>query len=96
MRQQDGNFADPEENCKFPEHIYLCLPYLAMEWGKGKVQIQQKLDEAQLIAEEASKPFARYKDDEDLDAHFKDIDRWGDPMLGMVRVSNLCFVGCSA
>lgn len=57
-----------------------------MEWGKGKVQKEQKVDEAQRIAEEASKPFARRADDPELDAHFKDIDRWGDPMAGLVRV----------
>lgn len=57
-----------------------------MEWGKGKVQKQQRVDEAQRIADEASKPFARRADDPELDAHFKDKDRWGDPMAGLVRV----------
>eukprot|EP00026_Physarum_polycephalum_P009215 Phypoly_transcript_09329.p1 GENE.Phypoly_transcript_09329~~Phypoly_transcript_09329.p1 ORF type:complete len:463 (+),score=92.65 Phypoly_transcript_09329:36-1391(+) len=71
LRQQDGKFTATEED--------------DMEWGKGKVQKQQKEDEQKRLEEEANKPFARTKDDPELDAHFRDIDRWGDPMLGLVR-----------
>lgn len=31
-----------------------------------------------------SKPLARYKDDEDLDAHLRAQERDGDPMLAML------------
>ena len=58
-----------------------------MEWGKGKVQKQQRVDEQQRLADEANKPFARTKDDPELDAHFRDQDRWGDPMARLVTVS---------
>lgn len=34
---------------------------------------------------EASKPLARYKDDEDLDALLRDQEREGDPMLAFIK-----------
>lgn len=43
---------------------------------------KQKLDEA---LHEVSKPLARYRDDEDLDAMLKAQDREGDPMLAFIK-----------
>ena len=57
-----------------------------MEWGKGKVQKQEKENEQKRLEDEANKPFARTKDDPELDAHYRDRDRWGDPMAGLVTV----------
>ncbi len=87
LRQQDGKFtATEEDGTKF--HLYMPLANMntGMEWGKGKVQLQEKIDEQKRLEEEANKPFARSKDDPELDDHFKGIDRWRDPMLGMVKV----------
>jgi len=71
LRQQDGKYTSTEED--------------GMEWGKGKVQLQQQADEQKRLEEEAKKPFARSKDDPELDAHYRDIERWGDPMADLVR-----------
>jgi pre-mRNA-splicing factor CWC26 len=56
-----------------------------MEWGKGKVQKQQKIDKWQAIEEEKNKPFARSINDEALNDMWKDQDRWGDPMARLVK-----------
>jgi len=70
-RQKEGKFTSEEEQ--------------NMEWGKGKVQYQQKLDKQKEIEEEKNKPFARTRDDTDLNDMLKERDRWGDPMLGLIK-----------
>ncbi|ELU06842.1 hypothetical protein CAPTEDRAFT_228530, partial [Capitella teleta] len=55
------------------------------QWGKGLKQAefqQNALDDA---LHESSKPLARYKDDQDLDAMLKAQERDGDPMLQFMR-----------
>ena len=37
------------------------------------------------MVHEMSKPLARAKDDADLDAHLKEVDREGDPMLKYMK-----------
>jgi len=71
MQQQDGKYTSTEED--------------GMEWGKGKVQQQQKIDKQQAIEEEKNKPFARTINDDDLNDMWKGTDRWGDPMAGHVK-----------
>jgi pre-mRNA-splicing factor CWC26 len=51
-----------------------------MEWGTGLVQKKQKQDSKTREEEEKFKPFARLPDDPELDAMYKEKDRWGDPM----------------
>eukprot|EP00854_Cymbomonas_tetramitiformis_P011608 gene11608-13712_t len=55
------------------------------EWGAGMKQRQAADDFNRELAEEASKPFARTRDDKDLDAMFKTKTRWGDPMAHLVK-----------
>jgi len=67
LQQQEGKYIeDDEEN---------------MEWGKGLVQKQQKEDMKSREEEEKYKPFARSADDPELDDMYREVDRWGDPML---------------
>lgn len=71
QREMESKKADEEEKY--------------MKWGKGLAQqdMQQKMvDET---VHEMSKPLARYKDDEDLDAMLKEQDREGDPMLAYMK-----------
>ena len=56
-----------------------------MEWGKGLVQTQSQAEMAARLAEEASAPFARTKDDERMNADLRKETRWGDPMAGLVQ-----------
>ena len=55
-----------------------------MEWGKGLVQKKDKEDRKSYEEAEKYKPFARTIEDEDLNEHYKDKDRWGDPMANLV------------
>lgn len=56
-----------------------------LEWGKGlaqKREAEAKLAELEI---EKDKPFARSRDDPDLDRMLKDTIRWGDPMAHLVK-----------
>ncbi|KAL2901566.1 BUD13-like protein [Bienertia sinuspersici] len=56
-----------------------------LEWGKGlaqKREAEAKLLELEL---EKEKPFARSRDDPELDSMMKDRIRWGDPMAHLVK-----------
>lgn len=56
-----------------------------LEWGKGlaqKREAEAKLLEMEL---EKEKPFARSRDDPELDRMMKDSVRWGDPMAHLVK-----------
>lgn len=55
-----------------------------LEWGKGLVQQRDKEREQHERVAELAKPFARTRDDADLNRMQMDIDRWGDPMAGLV------------
>ena len=57
------------------------------DWGTGRVQKEQLLQERQALARAAAKPLARYADDEDLEVHLKSQVREGDPMAHLVKVS---------
>jgi len=66
IRQQEGKtFADSEKD---------------MEWGKGLVQQQMKLDKKAEEEAEKNRPFARLPDDPELNQMLREQDRWGDPM----------------
>ncbi|GJS66842.1 BUD13 protein [Tanacetum coccineum] len=56
-----------------------------LEWGKGlaqKREAEARLEELEL---EKAKPFARTRDDPDLDSMLKDRVRWGDPFAHLVK-----------
>ncbi|PWA89241.1 hypothetical protein CTI12_AA111940 [Artemisia annua] len=58
---------------------------IKLEWGKGlaqKREAEAKLEELEL---EKAKPFARTRDDPDLDRMLKDRVRWGDPFAHLVK-----------
>ena len=54
-------------------------------WGKGLKQIEEKQKRLAEEEYEMSKPLARYKDDEDLDAHLREQELVDDPMLEYFR-----------
>ncbi|KAL8137523.1 hypothetical protein V2J09_003524 [Rumex salicifolius] len=56
-----------------------------LEWGKGLAQKREA--EAKLLDMEIEKdkPFARSRDDPDLDRSLKEAIRWGDPMAHLVK-----------
>ncbi|XP_074585876.1 pre-mRNA-splicing factor CWC26-like [Curcuma longa] len=56
-----------------------------LEWGKGLVQKRQAKANTRELELEKEKPFARTKDDPDLDKMLKERVRWGDPMAHLVK-----------
>ena len=45
-------------------------------WGKGIVQLQQQQQEKQRVVNEKNKPFARFRDDVELEEHLKGKERF--------------------
>ncbi|KAL7096857.1 hypothetical protein ACP275_10G106700 [Erythranthe tilingii] len=62
---------------------------IKLEWGKGLAQKREAEARFQEIEEEKNKPFARGRDDADLDSMLKEKVRWGDPMAHLVKKKNL-------
>uniref|UniRef100_A0A0E0EIM3 BUD13 homolog n=1 Tax=Oryza meridionalis TaxID=40149 RepID=A0A0E0EIM3_9ORYZ len=56
-----------------------------IEWGKGLVQKREAEARLQELESEKSKPFARTRDDPELDTMLKNRIRWGDPMAHLVK-----------
>lgn len=59
-----------------------------LEWGKGLAQKREQEIKQAEYDEEKSKPFARSRDDPELDNLLKDRLRWGDPMAHLVKQKN--------
>ncbi|KAL0410584.1 UNVERIFIED_CONTAM: Derlin-1 [Sesamum latifolium] len=62
---------------------------IKLEWGKGLAQKREAEARLQEIEKEKDKPFARGRDDPDLDAMLKERLRWGDPMAHLVKKKHL-------
>ncbi|KAK9145224.1 hypothetical protein Sjap_005127 [Stephania japonica] len=56
-----------------------------LEWGKGLAQKREADTRKQELELEKEKPFARTRDDPELDKMMKDKVRWGDPMAHLVK-----------
>ncbi|XVF06162.1 hypothetical protein REPUB_Repub06bG0023800 [Reevesia pubescens] len=56
-----------------------------LEWGKGLAQKREAEARVQELELEKNKPFARTRDDPELDNMLKDRLRWGDPMAHLVQ-----------
>lgn len=56
-----------------------------LEWGKGLAQKREAEAKLQELELEKEKPFARTRDDPELDKMLKDRLRWGDPMAHLVK-----------
>ncbi|KAK4366309.1 hypothetical protein RND71_014189 [Anisodus tanguticus] len=58
---------------------------IKLEWGKGLAQKRELEDRLQELESEKDKPFARSRDDPELDTMLKERVRWGDPMAHLVK-----------
>lgn len=56
-----------------------------LEWGKGLAQKREAEARLQELELEKEKPFARTRDDPELDKMMKESIRWGDPMAHLVK-----------
>ncbi|XP_010461011.1 PREDICTED: BUD13 homolog [Camelina sativa] len=58
---------------------------IKLEWGKGLAQKREAEARLQELELEKEKPFARTRDDPELDQMMKERVRWGDPMAHLVK-----------
>ncbi|XP_059656720.1 uncharacterized protein LOC132303473 [Cornus florida] len=58
---------------------------IKLEWGKGLAQKREAEAKQQELELEKDKPFARTRDDPEIDRMLKDRVRWGDPMAHLVK-----------
>ncbi|KAK1424301.1 hypothetical protein QVD17_19628 [Tagetes erecta] len=58
---------------------------IKLEWGKGLAQKREAEARLQELELEKAKPFARTRDDDDLNNILKNAVRWGDPMAHLVK-----------
>ncbi|KAA8525933.1 hypothetical protein F0562_007967 [Nyssa sinensis] len=58
---------------------------IKVEWGKGLAQKREAEARLQELELEKDKPFARTRDDPEIDRMLKDRVRWGDPMAHLVK-----------
>jgi len=56
-----------------------------LEWGKGLAQKREVEEQHAEFEAEKAKPFARTRDDPELDKMYKERVRWGDPMAHLVK-----------
>jgi pre-mRNA-splicing factor CWC26 len=59
---------------------------IKLEWGKGLAQKREAEARLQELELEKDKPFARTRDDPELDQMMKERVRFGDPMAHLVKV----------
>ncbi|CAA2997588.1 Hypothetical predicted protein [Olea europaea subsp. europaea] len=62
---------------------------IKLEWGKGLAQKREAEARLQELEAEKDKPFARNRDDPELDKMLKERVRWGDPMAHLVKKKQL-------
>ncbi|XP_059282089.1 uncharacterized protein LOC132035929 isoform X2 [Lycium ferocissimum] len=62
---------------------------IKIEWGKGLAQKREMEVRLQELESEKDKPFARSRDDPELDVMLKERVRWGDPMAHLVKKKQL-------
>ncbi|KAL6187211.1 hypothetical protein ACLB2K_043326 [Fragaria x ananassa] len=58
---------------------------IKVEWGKGLAQKRESEAKLEALEREKEKPFARTRDDPELDKMMKEKVRWGDPMAHLVK-----------
>ncbi|KAL6192349.1 PREDICTED: BUD13 homolog [Fragaria vesca subsp. vesca] len=58
---------------------------IKVEWGKGLAQKREAEATLEALEREKEKPFARTRDDPELDKMMKEKVRWGDPMAHLVK-----------
>ncbi|BFG42737.1 hypothetical protein CerSpe_290110 [Prunus speciosa] len=83
--KKTGERISKEELLKSQRKVEEKPKEIKLEWGKGlaqKREAETKLEELEL---EKEKPFARTRDDPDLDKMLKERVRWGDPMAHLVK-----------
>ncbi|KAJ0977322.1 hypothetical protein J5N97_012796 [Dioscorea zingiberensis] len=84
FRDKEGNRISKEEKLKSKEQEEKPKEK-KLEWGKGLAQKRGIEALARELELEKNKPFARTRDDPELDTMLKERVRWGDPMAHLVK-----------
>ncbi|KAF5729673.1 hypothetical protein HS088_TW20G00037 [Tripterygium wilfordii] len=84
-RDKKGERISKEEFLKSKQKIEEKPKEKKLEWGKGLAQKREAEARLQEFEVEKDKPFARTRDDPELDKMMKDRVRWGDPMAHLVK-----------
>lgn len=84
-RDKKGGRISKEEYLKSKEKRKEKPEEKKLEWGKGLAQKREAEARLQELELEKEKPFARTRDDPELDKILKDRLRWGDPMAHLVK-----------
>ncbi|XP_010540728.1 PREDICTED: BUD13 homolog [Tarenaya hassleriana] len=80
-----GKRISKEEYMKSKKKVEEKPKEIKVEWGKGLAQKREAEARLQELELEKDKPFARTRDDPELDNMLKDRIRWGDPMAHLVK-----------
>ncbi|KAI4352821.1 hypothetical protein L6164_007037 [Bauhinia variegata] len=80
-----GERISKEEYLKSKQKVEEKPKEKVLEWGKGLAQKREAEASLKELELEKEKPFARTRDDPDLDKMLKDRVRWGDPMAHLVK-----------
>ncbi|XP_028763899.1 BUD13 homolog isoform X2 [Neltuma alba] len=80
-----GERISKEEYMKSKQKIKEKPKEMEIEWGKGLAQKREADARLQELELEKDRPFARTRDDPELDSVLKDRVRWGDPMAHLVK-----------
>ncbi|KAI0491353.1 hypothetical protein KFK09_025613 [Dendrobium nobile] len=82
FRDKEGKKVSKEELMKSKEKKKEEKP---LEWGKGLAQKREAEERGKELEREKERPFARSRDDPELDKMLKERLRWGDPMAHLVK-----------
>ncbi|KAL5551228.1 hypothetical protein UlMin_001404 [Ulmus minor] len=80
-----GERITKEEFLKSTKKVEEKPKEIKLEWGKGLAQKREVEARQEELEAEKDKPFARSRDDPELDELLKDRVRWGDPMAHLVK-----------
>ncbi|XP_020536016.1 BUD13 homolog isoform X2 [Jatropha curcas] len=86
-RDKKGQRISKEEFLKSKQKVEEKPKEKKLEWGKGLAQKREAEVRLQELELEKEKPFARTRDDPELDKMLKERLRWGDPMAHLVKVT---------
>lgn len=84
-RDNKGGRITKEEYVKSKQKVDDKPKEIKIEWGKGLAQKREAEAKLKELEVEKEKPFARTRDDPELDKLMKERVRWGDPMAHLVK-----------
>ncbi|CAJ2647157.1 unnamed protein product [Trifolium pratense] len=85
FRDNKGARITKEEYVKSKQKVEEKPKEIQIEWGKGLAQKREAEARQKELEVQKEKPFARTRDDPELDRSLKERIRWGDPMAHLVK-----------